>query len=1007
MGGGTDDCGGKKVEFGQVGRYSMEAGKEQPGQTVSQVFGASREIYAFLAGEQRKEQGGRCKIVDTALLPGNISPLKNEVHKAEKADTVLQEAFRALRAEDKEDAGFDDACKKSKIGDGEGGQDGMNDKDNVKEEGQEEDEDTKRRLEGCGQGDGGCTTATTTQQNAWTSFLPQRQLRVLLVEDDDSTRYVVSALLRNCSYEVTSSSNGSQAWELLEDGANHFDLVLTDVVMPGLSGVGLLAKIMNWDPRKQIPVIMMSSQDSIDVVLKCFQMGASDFLVKPVRKNELKNLWQHVWRRTYSSSGSGSGSVSGTCKVREKSCVGSGNGDGSNEGSGSGSGSGSSGINARGNGSDNGSGTQNELPQLTAGNQRERSGRDRACDRDDAAATSEDHGCPRGMGEDLAIGTPGGDRDLDLNAPEVREEAPTTAARSEELHASKQEERSNVNDETREPSSPMDGNGQGPEKLADLLGSIVVNKAKEAAAAEKVMDVDGGSGEQCEERGGSSSPNKGNLEPEVDGFPILELMLKRPRSEDETDQEERKILRQSGGSAFSRYSTSFGLPLPVMQQPNSLSNITNPGGPFLPMPSYAHGMTQRLGRLVPVSERQERGTVGKDSQQPSLPGHPHIHSNPAQDGSSSGVLTASESHWRTGQQQCTPLPEGCMSYSMMTHGAGPMQIRPMTMSLPPPGMMQFDPARAPYPSHGLHPHPTDYHTPRPQWGAPEANPNQHMATPDTDNTYQPGPPPSHMHHHGSSCGHGHPMHHHSGLSHHHHHAMQQQQSQHRPLPHHPTPQHHMEEGGLHAPGPVRGNPPHMAQPMEATPMSQQQHTGGTSGQPRDGSGMDRAEVGGSGSGGSNERNGNGNRSTVGSNNGSNGYRSNGNGGGHSNGNQSGVLGPLGVLGHGNSKNVGDSGPNGGSSNGQSSGTDPMGLAGGEAAQNPAVNRVAMMIGTVQNREERREEALNKFRQKRKERCFEKKVRYQSRKRLAEQRPRVRGQFVRQAVYEVPRQEQDA
>jgi pseudo-response regulator 7 len=47
---------------------------------------------------------------------------------------------------------------------------------------------------------------------------------------------------------------------------------------------------------------------------------------------------------------------------------------------------------------------------------------------------------------------------------------------------------------------------------------------------------------------------------------------------------------------------------------------------------------------------------------------------------------------------------------------------------------------------------------------------------------------------------------------------------------------------------------------------------------------------------------------------------------------------------------------------------------------------------------RREAALNKFRQKRKERNFEKKVRYQSRKRLAEQRPRIRGQFVRQATF---------
>lgn len=41
----------------------------------------------------------------------------------------------------------------------------------------------------------------------------------------------------------------------------------------------------------------MSSQDSITMVLKCMLRGAADYLIKPMRKNELKNLWQHVWRR--------------------------------------------------------------------------------------------------------------------------------------------------------------------------------------------------------------------------------------------------------------------------------------------------------------------------------------------------------------------------------------------------------------------------------------------------------------------------------------------------------------------------------------------------------------------------------------------------------------------------------------------------------------------------------------------------------------------------------------
>lgn len=51
------------------------------------------------------------------------------------------------------------------------------------------------------------------------------------------------------------AANGLQAWKILEDLTNHIDLVLTEVVMPCLSGVGLLCKIMGHKTRKNVPVI--------------------------------------------------------------------------------------------------------------------------------------------------------------------------------------------------------------------------------------------------------------------------------------------------------------------------------------------------------------------------------------------------------------------------------------------------------------------------------------------------------------------------------------------------------------------------------------------------------------------------------------------------------------------------------------------------------------------------------------------------------------------------------
>ncbi|XVF33079.1 hypothetical protein REPUB_Repub17cG0137300 [Reevesia pubescens] len=132
----------------------------------------------------------------------------------------------------------------------------------------------------------------------WEKFLPRMVLRVLLVEADDSTRQIIAALLRKCSYKVVAAvPDGLMAWEILKDRPHTIDLILTEVELPSISGFALLTLVMEHDICKNIPVIMMSSQDSITMVLKCMLKGAADFLIKPVRRNELRNLWQHVWRR--------------------------------------------------------------------------------------------------------------------------------------------------------------------------------------------------------------------------------------------------------------------------------------------------------------------------------------------------------------------------------------------------------------------------------------------------------------------------------------------------------------------------------------------------------------------------------------------------------------------------------------------------------------------------------------------------------------------------------------
>ncbi|GMH17326.1 hypothetical protein Nepgr_019167 [Nepenthes gracilis] len=131
----------------------------------------------------------------------------------------------------------------------------------------------------------------------WERYLPRMAIRVLLVEADYSTRKIVAALLRKCNYIVVAVSDGLKAWEILKQRHNSIDIMLTEFDLPSVSGYALLTLVMEHESCKNIPVIMMSSHDSISMVFKCLSKGAADFLIKPLRRNELKNLWQHVWKR--------------------------------------------------------------------------------------------------------------------------------------------------------------------------------------------------------------------------------------------------------------------------------------------------------------------------------------------------------------------------------------------------------------------------------------------------------------------------------------------------------------------------------------------------------------------------------------------------------------------------------------------------------------------------------------------------------------------------------------
>tara|TARA_B110000285_G_C15118781_1_gene615792 strand:+ start:145 stop:492 length:348 start_codon:yes stop_codon:yes gene_type:complete len=106
---------------------------------------------------------------------------------------------------------------------------------------------------------------------------------VLVAEDENFQRLALMDILGMCEYETVLAENGLQAMEQLNNEINDFDLVLLDLYMPEMDGFEVLS-LMKEDPRlSQIPVVVMSSDESNDIIANCLRMGAANYLVKPVR----------------------------------------------------------------------------------------------------------------------------------------------------------------------------------------------------------------------------------------------------------------------------------------------------------------------------------------------------------------------------------------------------------------------------------------------------------------------------------------------------------------------------------------------------------------------------------------------------------------------------------------------------------------------------------------------------------------------------------------------------
>jgi sigma-B regulation protein RsbU (phosphoserine phosphatase) len=110
--------------------------------------------------------------------------------------------------------------------------------------------------------------------------------RLLIVDNDQLSRDILSRNLKREGYAVETETDGVRALERLAEGK--FDLVLWEVALPGLSGLELLTRIKKDGALQHIPVVLLSEQAETENVIRCIEAGAEDYLPKPFNPALLK-----------------------------------------------------------------------------------------------------------------------------------------------------------------------------------------------------------------------------------------------------------------------------------------------------------------------------------------------------------------------------------------------------------------------------------------------------------------------------------------------------------------------------------------------------------------------------------------------------------------------------------------------------------------------------------------------------------------------------------------------
>lgn len=122
-------------------------------------------------------------------------------------------------------------------------------------------------------------------------------MKILVVDDDKTTRKMISLILKSKGYEVVTAENGIEALQKL--GLERINLILTDMNMPYMDGIEFIKQVRATSDISDIPIVMITTEADEDEKRRAFEAGVDDYLVKPTNAEQISESIKKIVKKFF------------------------------------------------------------------------------------------------------------------------------------------------------------------------------------------------------------------------------------------------------------------------------------------------------------------------------------------------------------------------------------------------------------------------------------------------------------------------------------------------------------------------------------------------------------------------------------------------------------------------------------------------------------------------------------------------------------------------------------